>query len=730
MMFWRKSWRGNGARWTRAGIAVALAIGLLAIGVSFGRPPAEASQSASQDYVAGRVLAKFDASATTAQTTGALARRGLSVLREIEGADIKVLSVPAGDERETVEWLLASGLVEYAAPDYLAHVTISPNDAFWSLQWNMSLVNAPAAWDIITGTRTITIAILDTGIDLDHPDLVSKLVPGSNIINYGVPPDDDHGHGTHVAAVAGAATNNWMGVAGMDWQARLMPVKVCDFEAACPYSDIIDGIYNAVNNGARILNLSLAGWEDFQGLREAIRYATVTRGAIVAVSAGNCGAGGEGCPGLNPVAYPAAYDETIAVGAVTRYDDWAYYSEYRSYVDIAAPGGTEMDPIWSANINGGYYSRNGTSMSAAHVSGLAALIWAINSTLTSAQVWAAIRDSAAKVGSFPYVSGRNNYLGYGRIDAAAALGRVAPSLSVSPTQVSFLSGDNRPRPSKRLTIANGSVYSSMAWSASLVAGSSWFEIVPPLAGTLAPGASAQLEVRPRAGSIAPGTHYGEVRISSTSKAVQHSPQSVNLKLTYLPELYLALLPAHVSMAGGVAGYEWIDAKAEGIALTLPDDGSASLNLPFSFPFYGKSYNKVWVSSNGFISFGQAGAGAYQNDCLPTASTPNNAIYAFWDDLDPSIVGGVYAKAFGSTAYVIQWDGVPHSVVGGGSSVTETFQIVLRSDGSVKFQYQTVGNAGGCTVGVENSSGTLAQQLLCNGSGEALHNRKALWLITP
>jgi len=404
--------------------------------------------------------------------------------------------------------------------------------------------------------------------------------------------------------------------------------------------------------------------------------------------------------------------------------------EYHPYVDIAAPGGTDTNPIWSSDINGSYTSRHGTSMSAAHVSGLASLLWALNPNLTGDQVWEVIRDTADEVGIYAYVNGRNNYMGYGRIDVAAALEKVAPAMSVSPAQLSFLAGDNRPVPTGVVTITNTSEYSSMAWNASLPTGGSWFEILLPKSGTLAAGANAKVTVRPRLSGIPAGTHYGDLRISSTSKGVQNSPQDVSLRLSYLPQLHLALLPSHLSMAGGAAGYEWLDAKAGGIALTFSDDDSARMTLPFAFPFYGQTYTHLWVSSNGFVTFGEAGAKAYQNQCLPNGNTPNNAIYAFWDDLDPSSVGGVYVKTFDSQTYVVQWDDVPHSSVGGGPAIRETFQIVLKSDGSAKLQYESVGEGTSCTVGVENATGAQTQQFLCNGVGEALRDRKVFWVTTP
>jgi len=152
--------------------------------------------------------------------------------------------------------------------------------------------------------------------------------------------------------------------------------------------------------------------------------------------------------------------------------------------------------------------------------------------------------------------------------------------------------------------------------------------------------------------------------------------------------------------------------------------SAKSRSPSASPSTDKLH-QTWVSSNGFISFGQ-GFTAFSNQCLPDTNTPNNAIYAFWDDLDPSLTGGVYVKAFGAQTFVIEWAGVPHSTgLARGTAPAETFQIVLQADGSIKLQYLSVGAASSATVGTENATGTVARQLLCNGVGEALRDRKVL-----
>ena len=716
----------------RIGLAAGVLAALLAASALLLAAPGGQAQQPAAPYVEGEVLVKFRAGVAVEQAQSSLALPALYVLAQIEELGLQRLAVPAGKEEDVVTQLRAAGLVEYAAPNHIAYAAIEPNDAHWPLQWNMRIIEAPAGWDIITGTAAVTIAILDTGIDLDHPDLVGKLVTGTTTVSasIGLPPDDDNGHGSHVAGIAAATTNNWMGVAGVDWGARLMPVKVLNDRAEGSYWDIINGIYFAVNNGARIINLSLTGWEAFQGLHDAVRYAAVNRGRLVVAAAGNCAGGGTGCPGVNPLAYPAAYDEVIAVGASTRDDLRAYYSEYQPYVDVLAPGGTPNNPIWSTAPNATYTSRHGTSMATAHVSGLAGLIWALNPDLTRQQVWEVLRDTAAKIDIYPYVNGRNDFCGYGRIDAGAALARVAPRLEVTPTTITFVAGNNRPVPTEEITIRNASAYAGLTWDAELSAGATRFQLAPPVAGTLAPAASTQLQVRPRTAGLAQGAYFGTVSIGSDTRGVQGSPKTVQMKLSFKPQLDLAILPRLAFMAGGPGGYEWLDAKREGIALTLSDDDAAQVNLPFRFPFYGQSYDRAWVSSNGFVTFESVGSMMYQNHCIPNASPPNNAISALWDDLDPSSRGGVYVKAFGADTYVVMWEGVPHHAIGGGSAITETFEIVLKSDGLIKLQYKTVGDASSATVGIERAGGSQAQQVACNGAGELPRDRQVIPLSAP
>jgi subtilisin family serine protease len=312
------------------------------------------------------------------------------------------------------------------------HAAMVPNDPHWGSQWGPAKVNAPLAWDATTGSDDLVVAVLDSGVDVDHPDLVGQLwVNAGEIAGNGLDDDgngkiddingwrfyhrsdntpaedndidDQYRHGTHVSGIVAAAGNNGVGVAGMAWGCRLMTVRVLDAVGRGWYSDVAAGIVYAVDNGARIINLSLGGSEGDDMLGDAVAYADA-HGVLVVAAAGNIEYG------AYEVLYPAAYDAAVAVAATTSTDTRAYFSRYGPQVDIAAPGST----IYSTHVGGGYRYDSGTSMATPHVSGLAALIWSYQPTLPITDVKQLMVDTAVDIN----VPGWDQYTGWGRIDAA------------------------------------------------------------------------------------------------------------------------------------------------------------------------------------------------------------------------------------------------------------------------------------------------------------------------
>ncbi|MEW5960747.1 MAG: S8 family peptidase [Chloroflexota bacterium] len=284
-----------------------------------------------------------------------------------------------------------------------------------TLRYNLTKINIEAAWQRCSQGQGITIAVIDTGVDLDHPDLQANLVTGKTFVSGTGTADDDQGHGSHVAGIIAAVHNNG-GVIGVAPEASLLPVKVLDSAGSGSISDVADGIIWAADNGADVINLSLGSVAGSATLKAAVDYA-YNQGVLLVVAGGNCGDAAyylNGCSYQDQPLYPGAYTNVIAVAATDSSDNQSSFSNQGSYIDIAAPGST----IYSTYPAGSYATMSGTSMATPHLAGLAALVWSQNSDLTSQEVWAQIRNTADDLGA----SGWDQQFGYGRIDAAAAMG--------------------------------------------------------------------------------------------------------------------------------------------------------------------------------------------------------------------------------------------------------------------------------------------------------------------
>jgi len=384
-------------------------------------------------FVPGRVLVRFRSGTMTAEARATLDRQNWTVIGQIAPLRVSVLAVPPGQEITASRSLLADPQVAYAEPDYIYRALATPDDSYYATyQWNMPQISAESGWDITTGSSSITIAIVDTGVDTGHPDLSAKIVAGYDFVNDDSNPADDEGHGTHVAGIAAASSNNGEGVAGVSWGARIMPVKVLDATGSGPLSDVASGIIWAADHGAQVINLSLGGSSGSSTLEDAIDYA-YNKGVLVIAAAGNSYDSG------NPTIYPAAYDHVLAVGATGDKDERADYSSTGHFVDVVAPGGNPADnddtnpDHWITSTywrSSGYsYAQiAGTSQAAPHVAGLAALMLSVNSSLTNDKVEQIIETTAVDLGT----AGRDDIYGYGRIDVAAALA-AAQTATTTPT---------------------------------------------------------------------------------------------------------------------------------------------------------------------------------------------------------------------------------------------------------------------------------------------------------
>jgi subtilisin family serine protease len=349
---------------------------------------------------------------------------GYYFVQTADGCDVEALSEKLRRESEILD----------ASPDYLASfgAVSPPNDEFFQNQYALhntgqvylpefgnsgtagSDINALEGWEWTTGTAEVIIAVVDSGVATNHEDLVNKIVPGYDFINNTVDAYDDHGHGTLVASIAAAETDNTVGIAGVSWNALIMPVKVMRNDGYGSYTTIAAGIEFAADHGAQVINLSIGGRGSSFILEDACQYA-YEKGAVIVACNGNYSYN---------VLYPAAYDDyVLAIAATGADDEWAPFSNRGPQTDVAAPGyfvwGAKFSPHDADNLSN-YNWGSGTSYATPYVSGAAALLISYKPFLTNAQVMDLIRHTADDINAdtFP---GADDYLGYGRINLGRLL---------------------------------------------------------------------------------------------------------------------------------------------------------------------------------------------------------------------------------------------------------------------------------------------------------------------
>ncbi|TYS47807.1 S8 family peptidase [Bacillus infantis] len=298
--------------------------------------------------------------------------------------------------------------IAYAEPNFILmqNETQLPNDQLYreKYQWNLPAIDIEKAWDISKGDEDIIIAVVDTGVDMDHPDLRKRLMKGYNVMQNSSDFDDDNGHGTHVAGIIASETNNGEGIAGITWNNRIMPVKAMGSKGYGYTFDIAKGIIWAADHGADVINLSLGNYQPSAFLEEAIRYA-YDKGAVLISAAGN--------DNSEQPSFPAAFPEVLSVSAVSYTGEKAEFSNYGYYIDVTAPGVY----IPSTYFKNQYAALSGTSMASPHVAGLAGLILSVNPDLSNREVMNIIKGTARDIGE----EGRDAYFGNGLIDINAAL---------------------------------------------------------------------------------------------------------------------------------------------------------------------------------------------------------------------------------------------------------------------------------------------------------------------
>ena len=413
---------------------------------------------------ADELIVKFKAGVSETRIRLINGRHGTHVLSASRFAGFRRLRIPAGQNLdELVEAYRRDPNVEYAEPNYTASTLLTPNDPFYKYQWHLDNsgtggIRMQSAWDVNTGSPSVIVAIVDTGVAYEDfgsfrkaPDFAqTTFVPGYDFVANDTHPNDENSHGTHVAGTVAQSTDNGVGVAGVAYKTAIMPVRVLDGNGFGSYTNIADGIHFAVDHGAKVISMSLGGPAALT-MENAVKYA-YDHGVTVVAAAGNDGP--NGAP-----SYPAAYNAYVIAVAATRRDEMlSFYSTNGTYVDVAAPGGDlnvdqngdgfadgVLQQTFNPNTKNpqdfGYWFFQGTSMATPHVAGVAALLVTKGVTGPDA-VRAAIEKTARDRGPV----GKDAGYGWGLLDAYAALNYppALHDLSVAKVvaPITVLQGDN------------------------------------------------------------------------------------------------------------------------------------------------------------------------------------------------------------------------------------------------------------------------------------------------
>lgn len=379
------------------------------------------------EVVPGEVIVKFRDQAKAGELMGA---RGLEIAGRAADHDRR-LGVVASTRGRPVDQVLAElradPSVEYAEPNYRVQLltdgavaAVSVNDPMTAGQYSLDRMRVRDAWSLATGSGGV-VAVLDTGVQQDHPDLANRVLAGRDFVNNDWLAADDNGHGTWVAGIIAANPNDGYGIAGISWSSVILPVKIMNSSGTGTTEALRQGIIWAADNGATVINMSVGGFPYSQAVQDAVTYAW-NKGAVLVGAAGN--------NNREESFYPASLNHVISVSATQPQDEFSYWSSYGPAVDVSAPGSSVLttnclastcpNPEWGSHT---YIS--GTSFAAPNVAGVVALIRAAYPTWTPQQV---VDRLYATVDDLGYAGWDNRY-GRGRVNAYRALGA---SVAASP----------------------------------------------------------------------------------------------------------------------------------------------------------------------------------------------------------------------------------------------------------------------------------------------------------
>jgi len=360
------------------------------------------AKSQPAEYVPGEVIIGLK-DVSIAEFRPVISGLGAAIKREITGLNTIVIRVALGAEDSLMQSMRGRPEVAFVERNGIYKATFVPNDTNWPLQWNMPMIKADKAWDTHRGSSEVVIAIIDSGIDYNHPDLAANYKSGGyDWVNNDFDPVDDNSHGTHCAGIAAAVLNNALGVAGLA-QVKVWTEKVLGSTGSGSWDDAASGIIHATDKGVNVISMSMGGYGYSSLVDSACTYAW-NHGVVLVAAAGN------DYLNLNTYPfYPACFSTVIAVSATNSADNFdSSYSNYGSKIEVSAPGTS----IYSTILGNIYGYKTGTSMATPHVAGLAALIWSYKPQLTNLGLRNALDTAVDDKGAV----GRDIYYGYGRIN--------------------------------------------------------------------------------------------------------------------------------------------------------------------------------------------------------------------------------------------------------------------------------------------------------------------------
>ncbi len=585
---------------------------------------------------------------------------------------------------DAIAAVTATGLVEYAEPDYVVRAAAVPDDPAFGQQWALRNtgqeggavgvdIDAPTAWNIGTGSHDVLVAVIDSGIDLTHSDLAPNIwantgetsgngtdddnngyiddTHGWNFVDDSNDTSDTSGHGTRCAGIIGAAGDNALGGAGVNWQVSLLPLKILDSSGEGFSSDAIEAVAYATSRGARVSCNAWGGAGYSRALQEVVEQAEAV-GSLFVTAAGNEGRDIDYYP-----FFPAAFNgaNVLTAAALNRQGQLAWFSNHGSYgVHLAAPGAD----IQTTAPGGGHAVLTGTSAAAAHVAGVAALVLASHPGLGHEDARAAIL-----AGVSPSQAAADKTVTGGCLNAARAL-RAADTLLILPARpfaVSGLPGGPFVPNAQTYQLRN---HTAAVRPVAISADKAW--VTPSMtSGSLAPGSETEITVSLNAASalLPPGLHTARVTITDISSGVVWTRE---MTLNVRDEYYLTRDPA----------VEFPVDPDGGTVLDLADDSFAEITLAdgATITFFGKTYRSVFVGSNGYVTFG-AGDWSSVGDAERHFALPR--LSALFADLDPAAGGTISWKQL-PDRLAVTFESVPEH--GGGA--TNSFQFQLFFDGPV------------------------------------------------